>query len=76
MKRSLLFDERNTAQPFAYTSLVLDAIKPGAAAMGLEPARAVTREMENIGTPALHVSYKDDSVQDDSVQGELQPEAA
>ena len=76
VKRSLLFDERNTAQPFAYTSLVLDAIKPGAAAMGLEPARAVTREMENIGTPALHVSYKDDSVQDDSVQGELQPEAA
>ena len=36
VKRSLLFDGRNTAQQFAYTSLVLDAVKPCAAAIGLE----------------------------------------
>ena len=46
VKRTLLFDERNVAQPFAYTSLVLDAVKPGPAAMGLESDRASTFELQ------------------------------
>ncbi len=35
IKRSLLFDERNVGQPYAYTSLILDAFKPDAVAMGI-----------------------------------------
>ena len=37
IKRTLLFDERNVSQPYAYTSLVLDAFKPDAVAMGATP---------------------------------------
>jgi predicted SAM-dependent methyltransferase len=71
VKRSLLFDERNIAQPFAYTSLVLDAVKPGAAAMGIEADRAGTREVEIIDAPSLNIGYEGEAVQD-----ERQPEAA
>ncbi|MDE0864247.1 MAG: methyltransferase domain-containing protein [Rubripirellula sp.] len=37
IKRTLLFDERNVSQPYTYTSLVLDAFKPDAVAMGMTP---------------------------------------
>jgi len=71
VKRTLLFDERNIAQPFAYTSLVLDAVKPSAVAMGLEADRAGSRDMEVIGAPSLNVGYRGEEV-----QYERQPEAA
>ena len=63
VKRSLLFDERNIDQPFAYTSLVLDAVKPGAAAMGLESDRVGTNKMGTSGTQADSVGCKDGVVQ-------------
>lgn len=47
VKRTLLFDDRNIAQPFAYTSLVLDAVKPGPAVMGLGVGLA---ETSSVGT--------------------------
>ena len=34
VRRTQLFDKRNVKQPYAYTSLVLDAIKPDSHAMG------------------------------------------
>ncbi len=62
VKRSLLFDERNIAQPFAYTSLVLDAVKPDAAVMGLDAGQAGTHELEMLGLPGLNVGRKGDAV--------------
>lgn len=52
VKRTLLCDARNDAQPFAYTSLVLDAVKPSAAAMGLDSTLARACGMEMIGMSA------------------------
>jgi predicted SAM-dependent methyltransferase len=49
VQRTLLFDERNLNQPYAYTSLVLDAIKPDAAVMGIEPELAGNHEPKMIG---------------------------
>ena len=71
VKRSLLFDERNIAQPFAYTSLVLDAVKPGAAVMGLEAGWAGTRDMAMIGSSDSNVGC-----QGDAIHNALQPVAA
>ena len=47
--RTLLFDERNITQPFAYTSLVLDAAKPDSATMGLVPETYHTPGLEFTG---------------------------
>ena len=71
VKRSLLFDERNTAQPFAYTSLVLDAVKPCAAVMGLEADWVGTRDLGMFGSSDLNVDC-----QGDAVHGARQSEAA
>jgi predicted SAM-dependent methyltransferase len=46
VQRTLLFDERNITQPFAYTSLVLDAFKPDSQAMGLVPESCHASELE------------------------------
>ena len=35
VQSSLLFDERNEQEPYGYTSLFIDAVKPDAAAMGV-----------------------------------------
>ena len=71
VKRSLLFDERNISQPFAYTSLVLDAVKPGAAVMGLEADKAGIRDRGIVGPPDMNVGRKGDAN-----HSTRQPEAA
>lgn len=63
VKRTLLFDDRNIAQPFAYTSLVLDAVKPGAAAMGFEADRTDAREMQVVGTSAINAGGQNSEFQ-------------
>ena len=67
IKRTLLFDDRNLAQPFAYTSLVLDAVKPSAAAMGLESNLSGVHEMEAMTTSGINVGCQ---------KSDFQPEAA
>ena len=49
VQRTLLFDERNITQPYAYTSLVLDAFKPDAAEMGFDREARRGQEARMIG---------------------------
>ena len=60
VQRTLLFDERNIAQPLAYTSLVLDAVKPDSATMGLVPEVSHTPEFEFSGFGNLTDAQEDD----------------